>query len=198
LNKFDAFYIVLDLEAKRMKFGITNGDATQRLSQHSSYGFTKTDMLLIDYPQANMLESFLKKSLKLLNIEPLFGHECFRLEHLETVRHLVNAFQSIGCTEITEEYPTVSDEMNDRIILDIRRIWPIDTRHMPGYAVAALLSDYDPYWHRTLSQDDSTAARRLALRLRPYGITASTHRIGGKPTHSYAREQFHTDSLNHS
>jgi len=96
---WDAFYVVADLEADRIKFGITSGDPRPRLGDHRRDGYLTSVRLLTGLPGdvAPGIERAALAALDLAGIKPIRGREYYDASALAVV------------LDIADNYPTRPD-----------------------------------------------------------------------------------------
>jgi hypothetical protein len=86
---WDIFYIVINQDLQRVKFGITSIDARPRLSAHRRNGYANVDRTLT-IQNAELLELEVKSTLGLAGISPVQGYEYFDLSALPVILDVVD------------------------------------------------------------------------------------------------------------
>jgi hypothetical protein len=91
---WDVFYVVEDVRAGQVKFGITSGDPTPRLGDHRTAGYRSVIRLLTDLPgdTARAIERHVLSTLKLAGERPIHGREYFGSHVLTTVLDIVDHY----------------------------------------------------------------------------------------------------------
>jgi hypothetical protein len=87
---WDIFYVVVNQEERRVKFGITSLDPRTRLTRHRSNGYRQVELLLENLPgsMANDIERAVNADLRATGIRPVKGREYYDLRHLPTILHV--------------------------------------------------------------------------------------------------------------
>jgi hypothetical protein len=84
---WDAFYVVADLSAGQIKFGITSGDPGPRLRHHRAAGYRDVVRLMVGLPgtAAPEIESAALAALALAGFRPVRGREYYDVAALAVV-----------------------------------------------------------------------------------------------------------------
>lgn len=82
---WDAFYVVVNPELRRLKFGITSGGPRRRLSDHRRAGYTEIRRALPGLLDAHALERNILATLRDAGIPPVQGWEYYHLDALPVV-----------------------------------------------------------------------------------------------------------------
>lgn len=91
---WNVFYVVVNITANRMKFGITSGDPRPRLYAHKCNNYTEQIRLLTNLPgtTAPDLERLCKSTLRDAGWTPVRGREYFNIGALPTVLDIVDNY----------------------------------------------------------------------------------------------------------
>ena len=91
---WDAFYVLADETAGRIKFGITSGDPRPRLKKHRGAGYRTVIRLLIALPGtiAPDMENAVRAALRLAGVKPVRGREYYDIEALALVLDVVDNY----------------------------------------------------------------------------------------------------------
>ena len=94
-KNWDAFYVVADRAAGRIKFGITSGDVRPRLTRHRGRGYREVIRVLTGLPgtTAPGMEQAVLAALRLAGIRPVRGREYYDADALALV------------LDVTDNYP---------------------------------------------------------------------------------------------
>jgi hypothetical protein len=86
-KSWDAFYVVVDRDAGRIKFGITSGDVRPRLTVHRGQGYREVIRALTGLPgtTAPDIERAVRGALRLAGIQPVRGREYYDASALALV-----------------------------------------------------------------------------------------------------------------
>lgn len=89
---WDVFYVVVDLDRHRLKFGVTSGDPRPRLQAHRPAGYREVVRLLTDLPGtvAPDLERSVLAALRLAGEQPINGREYYDSSALALVLDVVD------------------------------------------------------------------------------------------------------------
>jgi hypothetical protein len=91
---WDAFYVVADLAAGRIKFGITSGDPRPRLRQHRAAGYREAVRVMTGLPgtAAPEIESAALAALALAGYRPVKGREYYDADALAVVLDVADGY----------------------------------------------------------------------------------------------------------
>ena len=100
---WDAFYVVT--AATSVKFGITNGDGSQRLAVHAARDYRTVVRLLTELPGdiAPELERAVLATLRLAGMRPVKGREYFDLSALPTILDVVDNYPVTETTDLRKD-----------------------------------------------------------------------------------------------
>ena len=91
---WDVFYIVTNQNTRRVKFGITSGDAKIRLTQHRRNGYRTTGLLMagLQGTTAPDIERAVKAALRLAGIAPVHGREHYDIIALPVIFEIASNY----------------------------------------------------------------------------------------------------------
>jgi predicted GIY-YIG superfamily endonuclease len=86
------FYVVVNEELGRLKFGITSNGGRKRLSTHAKRGYSKIIRLITQMPNmaAVRMEESVKAALRLAREKPVHGTEYFDISVLALVLDIID------------------------------------------------------------------------------------------------------------
>jgi len=95
---WDAFYVVEDKDQRRVKFGVTSGDARPRLADHRAAGYRTVVRLLTDLPDraAPDAERAVKTALAMAGEKPVRGTEYFDASCLGLILDVADSWLARG------------------------------------------------------------------------------------------------------
>jgi hypothetical protein len=89
---WDVFYVVVNDEARAVKFGVTSHDARARLRYHQVDGFSRVIRTLSDFPDAFPLERAILALLRASQISPIRGREYYDIGALPAIVDAVDGW----------------------------------------------------------------------------------------------------------
>jgi len=100
---WDVFYVAADAHNRLVKFGITSGDGSIRLSRHAQDGFTEVVRLVTGLPGTVALdaERAVRAALSLANERPQRGREYFDISCLPLILDVAHGWLAGQGTTIT-------------------------------------------------------------------------------------------------
>lgn len=106
---WDAFYVVENEDQRRVKFGVTSGDARPRLTDHRAAGYRTVVRLLTGLPDraAPDTERAVKVALAMAGEKPVRGTEYFDASCLGLILDVADSWLARGAG--TEDYATDSN-----------------------------------------------------------------------------------------
>jgi hypothetical protein len=93
---WDAFYVVVDLDQCRVKFGITSGNPNSRLRVHRRYGYREVVRLSVELPEGVALEveRAVRAALRLAAAKPVRGREYYDSSTLAVILDVADNYLS--------------------------------------------------------------------------------------------------------
>lgn len=86
------FYVVVNEEHRRVKFGVTSGNGEARLRRHRKYGYYKVVRFISGIDNAFLIEDFVAVSLRDAGLTPVRGREYFDVSALALILDICDSY----------------------------------------------------------------------------------------------------------
>lgn len=93
------FYVVINRNRNRLKFGISSGNGSNRLGNHRKAGYETVVRLITEMDDSRTLESLVKSTLHDAGMEPIKGREYFDVSALALILDIVDNY-TIGAAAV--------------------------------------------------------------------------------------------------
>lgn len=93
-HNWDTFYVVVNHQQGRLKFGVTHADERPRLRAHQAEGYRDMIRVIRDFPNAYLLEQNIIATLRDAGIQPAHRREYFDMAAMAVVLDIVDGWTS--------------------------------------------------------------------------------------------------------